>query len=502
MFAMIICAVLSPVVISQPWHIDLGMHLATVVRWEHNLAFPHNPLIDVPGPSPYYTPFMLAWVLLGKTFDLSQFTVLKIAAGLNVVLFLLGVRVLIGSFTRNRAAPIIGFFALLLIWGHSPIMWSGLFPLSTLLITLPFPSTFAAGCTLILLGLVRVAAGRMTPARSGGRGRTPWRLLVGITLLCTVIILSHPITAAAAALGVLIVLAGPLIRGRSWRPVLIWAGVGGSAVLIAAFWPWFRLTDLIASPYGLDDLHSTLYEDPLSRYWLLLLLIPALIARLRRDRLDPLVWIAVANLALVVLGWLTGHYSLARFVTWAAFAAQIAAVCELVRARSRIVMISTVAALLLGAFFQLGVVRVFLPEQTEDWPEVIEAPYELWGDYDWAARRMAYGDVVLTADHHAVRMIPAYGMYTVAPAYPDPLLPDAQPEREAVTEEFLDDDDTDWQRRAEIVEQYEVDWVIATEEEWQAPDGPRAGVRYELVAEGPDGEHLYRVQRTGATTEG
>lgn len=501
-FATIVFVLLLYFVISQPWNIDLGMHLATIVRWRTDLADPRNPLIDVPGPSPYYTPYMLCWVLVSLAFGWSQFTVLKIAAGLNVILLLIGLRTFAGCFTRSRAAMILGWCALLLVWGIEPTLWSGLYPLGTLLVSLPFPSTFATGCALILMGLVRRAAVR--------RHLPSVRRLVIIVVLATLIVLSHPFVAAAAALACLVLVVIPTIRRRDLRRAGIWVGVGVVSVGLAALWPWFRLSDLVAAPYGLDELHSKLYQDILPRYGLLLGTVPALIMRVARRPRDPLFWLLVINTALVIIGGVSGHYSLGRMITWAAIPAQLALAMELVRSIRRlrgrglrapagiarvVVVVISVATLLAGVWSQLGVARVYLPSATRSWPAAIAAPYELFGSYDWAADRMSYGDVVLTVDPRALRMIPGYGMYTVQPAYPDPLLPDALPTRRAASYEFLDDDDTSWQRRAEIVQQYGVDWVIATPEVWHPQTGQHAGVDYQQVAVGPGDQRLYRVVR-------
>lgn len=518
-FAVIMVVLLCYFVISQPWNVDLGMHLATIVRWRADLSDPRNPLLDVPGPSPYYTPYMLCWVLLSLAFDWSQFTVLKIAAGLNVVLLLIGFRVFAGCFTRSTAAMTIGWLAMLLVWGVQPTMWSGLYPLGTLLVSLPFPSTFATGCALILMGLVRGAAVR-------SQLPTLRRLLV-IVILATMIILSHPFVAAATALGCVVLVAVPTLTRRDPRRIGIWAGVAMITILLAACWPWFRLTDLLAAPYGLDELHSKLYQDWPLRYGLLFGTLPALIMRAIRRPRDPLPVLAAVNLAVVIIGAASGHYSLGRMITWAAIPAQLTLGIELVGAIRRLrrrysarrrrprpsglptaraawrfsstalVLLISAVTLVAGGWTQLGVARIYLPGAiTRSWPAAVATPYALFGDYRWAADRMRSGEVVLSVDYFALRMLPAYGMYTVQPAYPDPLLPAALPVRRTVSYQFFDDDDTSWQRRAEIVDAYGVDWVIATPEEWHVPEQrPLAGVSYRQTAIGPQGERLYRIER-------
>ena len=84
-----------------------------------------------------------------------------------------------------------------------------------------------------------------------------------------------------------------------------------------------------------------------------------------------------------------------------------------------------------------------------------------------------------------VRTVGAYGLYTVAAAWPDPLLPDEhQRQRDLLT---LVRPTTDPATRAALLDRYHVRWILAVPGKWAPVDG-RA-----LVATGPDGERLYRV---------
>lgn len=118
-----------------------------------------------------------------------------------------------------------------------------------------------------------------------------------------------------------------------------------------------------------------------------------------------------------------------------------------------------------------------------------KAPYQLWGDYDWAAQHIPADGVVLTADFYATRMLPAYGIYTVAPAYPDPLLTDEVARRRAATAEFLDSS-TSPTRRGAILDTYDAGWVVAGLGQWRPTIDERGW--YEIVADNGHGVYLYR----------
>ena len=62
-----------------------------------------------------------------------------------------------------------------------------------------------------------------------------------------------------------------------------------------------------------------------------LLSLPALWARWRRDRLDPLVLLFAGAAVLVALGWVTGRYALGRLWPAVALAGQLALAVEVSR---------------------------------------------------------------------------------------------------------------------------------------------------------------------------
>src|SRR5204862_7696062 len=96
-------------------------------------------------------------------------------------------------------------------------------------------------------------------------------------------------------------------------------------------------------------------------------------------------------------------------------------------------------------------------------------------------------DVVLTpdggTDYIAIRTVPAFGAYTVAPAWPDPFLPD-EALRHADLARLLDPATPAVTRRT-LLDHYHVRWVL------QVRGVPAIDDGWMLVATGPRGERLY-----------
>ena len=111
--------------------------------------------------------------------------------------------------------------------------------------------------------------------------------------------------------------------------------------------------------------------------------------------------------------------------------------------------------------------------------------YVAWPDYSWLNRYVRPGEVVLAPeDYYAVRTVPAFGARTVAPAWPDPFLPDEA--RRWADVAALWNPATDPATRAELLARYHVRWVLAERGASFAGGRP--------VAVGPRGERLYAVR--------
>jgi hypothetical protein len=106
---------------------------------------------------------------------------------------------------------------------------------------------------------------------------------------------------------------------------------------------------------------------------------------------------------------------------------------------------------------------------------------------------MSYGDTVLTSHWQALRMVPAYGQYTVASAYSEPTVAAEQARRLADTHRFIHRN-TGRATRAMILARYDVEWVVESKSRWRPPDTNWGRRTFTMVAE-RDGVVVYRVHR-------
>lgn len=476
-----------PTCLTLPWGSDLGLHLATVGRLEHHLLAPGNPVLRLDTTSPYYSPYTVTIALLGRLTGIGPIGMMKAAALFDVALVLTGVRAFTRRLTPARWAPPLVFLLMMLLWGTRYIAWSGFFSAASLAVSISYPSTFALGVLLHVWSLV---------ARATGRGPAlGWAGHAGAGVLMAVLALSHQFTAVGATLGVVCLLVS---RGRTLSrnevPRLALAVITALVVLLA--WPYYHFWQLGSQMRELDPLHHAVYH--VAYYWLAVVALPALVARWRRDHLDPLVTLAVLAGLVVGYGALSGHYSLGRTFPEVMLPLQTALGVELADgfgSRLRVPLVGlTAAALVLGAVGQSAVVTLHTARALEPRTRhVLGVPLRgmtTLGRYGWITAHVRRGDVVLTDDYLATEMSAAYGAYVVAPPWYDPELPeDYQLRRIHDVHAFFAPGEPGRIARRTL-RAYHVGWIIVP-----GYGGLPAGVPDTLVATGPRGARLYRVGR-------
>jgi len=462
-------AVLVAVAAHRPWSGDLGMHLATLARLRADFFHPGDPLVDSAIPSPYYSPYTLLLDGIARITGAADTTVLAAAGPVNAALFFGGLYRFVNILSVRRYAPCFALICVLVLWGFQPILWSGFISLWALPLTMCYPSTAATALTLLLwAGLAR------------GIGRPLNRLGQGVLL--GVIGLTHPFAFVVAAIGA----AAIILWRRHELTARVGAWLAAAATLTGALlaaWPYYPFFALFGVT-SLDGMHAYLYSRPLAFYGLALLALPALWRRLRRDRTDPLVLLCLAGLLAVAAGAVTGRYSLGRLWPAAMLSAQIALgidLCERARRKVDQVLVSVpVIALVFGLAVQGGHLALAVPQR---WLPAVLARHHQWPDYAWLDRYIKTGDVIVTDDYDALRMVPAYGARTIPPAWPDPFLPD-QSARWADVAYLHAPRATTAERRA-LIAKYHASWILEIPGQWSICDG-RAP-----VATGPQGQRLY-----------
>ncbi len=464
---------------------DFGQHASAVERIKADPWHPANPLLDLPGTdSPYYSPLIVALGLLARATGWSGRAVLRGCGVLNLALFVTGVAAFARTLSRDRAAPLMALAATTLLWGIRPAAWSGFLSAGAMTRNIDFPSAFAIGLTLHLWA----ATGRAASTRR------PYAVHLLIGLGMAMIVLIHPITSVGAAVGVAALVAG---RQEGWDRAAAarWAATVAVAAAVMAAWPYYDVFSLVGDD-TVDPFQKILYGRHLvTWYGLALAGVPALAARWRRHRLDPLALMWLADLAVAAYGWFSGHYTYGRIFGVLLFPPQFALAVELARpgrwsARRRALAAVAALAACLGLVVQTAAV-VRVPYRVPLSPTHLTRLTYLahWPDYRWAASRLRVGDVVLTDDYQAEHVLPAYGVFLVCGAWPDPSLSAALRHGRAIAvRRYFAPGASAAEQRA-IAARYHVGWVFL------APGEPLpAGAR--LVAVAPDGGQ--RLARLGA----
>lgn len=469
---------------------DYGQHAAVVERLRESLFHPRHPLVDLPGDgNPYYSPYALAQGAFARLTGLNGIETIRLATPFNLAVLLTGLNRLVRALTPRPWAPVWALLAVTLLWGTERAWWSGFLNLMSSTGHAGYPSAFALGATLWAWALTAgrahaadgtrtgttgtgTAPGSGTGTGSGGarprhgvrfvgpRGLPGLPGYAGLGVLYGLILLTHPVTFVAAALGALaFVAASP----RNLTPALLarWATAAAVTLALALAWPYADVLAL-AGDRGLDVMHRQLYDRIPERFWLAAVLgVPALFLRARRAGRpwrDPLTLLFLLDCAALAYGWFSGHWTYARLLGPALLPLQLALAVELAAPRPWPRWRKALGgAAVAGAVCGLLTVHAgaLVP-----WSRLDQPPR--WPSYDWAARHVGRGETLLADGYFAPRLLPGYGVDLVAPPWPDPVLGDAERGRRlAATARYLDPA-TGRAGRAAVVRRYQVRWLLLT----------------------------------------
>ncbi|MFE0959986.1 hypothetical protein [Streptomyces fungicidicus] len=437
---------------------DAGQHAAVVERLKDDLLHPRHPMADLPGAgSPYYSPFALAQGGFARLTGLGGWEVLRLTGPLNLLVLLSGIGRFVRVLTPRPWAPVLALGAMTLLWGLERAWWSGYLNLMSMTGNLAYPSALAIGLAFWAWALTGALARNAGAVRYvGPSGLRPVPGYAALGALYGLILLVHPITAVATALGAVALIAG---WQRRWGPAALgrWALTGAVALLTAACWPYFDVFAL-AGDDSVDAMHRRLYLDLGGQFGLALLGLPALWLRARRTSWrDPLVLMFVLDCLMVAYGWVSGHYTYGRILGLTLVAPQFALAVELAAPRPW-----PVWRRLLGGAAAAGACAGFLTVQAG---AVVPAGFEQppsWPDYAWAARHIGPGEVVIADGYYAVHAIAGYGPNLAAPAWPDAALDEKERLRRAADVRAYLDPGSSRAERAAVVRRYHARWVLLT----------------------------------------
>jgi hypothetical protein len=446
------------------WHTpvasDFGQHASAVQRVRDNPWHPANPLLKEPGTgSPYYSPYIVALGLTARLTGAAGWQVVRWCGPLNLAVLVLGVGAYARTLSSRRTAPVYALLAFTLLWGVQGKEWSGFCAVWSLTRGASYPSTFAVGLAFLLWARTD---------RLALRGATAWAY-AGLGAAAGALLLIHPITALAATVGMAATVAGRQ-RGWSRRVAGLWAVTGVAAVVVAAAWPYFDVFAL-AGDTTVDQVHRRLYIHPWQWYGLALAGLPALAWRARRRLRDPLALMFAADCVIAGYGWVSGHYTYGRVFALLLVPLQFSLAVELAEippwTRLRRVLAPLTAVALCAALAaQIGSV---IPQ---GWLPVATQHPHRWPDYAWVADRVPVGAVVLTDASIPMHVLPAYGMYLVAPTWPDPSTPAADRSRRWADATSYFAPGTPAATRAATVHRYDVTWVLLQPGQRPVAPGP------------------------------
>ncbi|MFC7842632.1 hypothetical protein [Streptomyces sp. NPDC057382] len=442
---------------------DAGQHAAVVERLKADLLHPAHTMADLPGEgSPYYGPYAVAQGAVARLTGLTGWEVVKLAGPVHLVVLLTGLGRFVRTLTPRAWAPVLALLSMTLLWGTARVLWSGYLGLMPMTTNLGYPSALAIGLTFWAWAWTAARAGDGARAVRfvGPSGLGGWWGYAGIGVLYALILLTHPVTAASALTGAVAVVAS---RQRDWRrPVVArWALTALACAAVALSWPYYDVLTLVGDT-GMDAMHRRLYERLLANSWLAVLGLPALWVRARRSPRDPLVLLFAAECLLLAYGWVSGHYTYAR-VLWAVLVPpQFALAVELAAPRpwrrARKVLGGAAVAGACAGFLTVHAGAV-VPRSVD--PVGFTQPTR-WPSYDWAARYIAPGEVVITDGYFASHALAGYGPNLAAPIWPDPALDERERRRRAAdVRAYLAHGSTRAERSA-VVRRYHVRWLLLT----------------------------------------
>lgn len=437
------------------WSGDWHAHVASVRALMDDPWDPENPLVGGPAQWPYFEPYELLLALAGRFAGLSAETVFELAGSINAVLFFWAFRRFCRHLRGGPWTPTLALVFTLFLWGVKAVGWSGVFSLSSLLTSFSYPATLATALMLLFLdALLRFRSGAPVPR------------LVLLSVLSAALVLIHPATAVGAAAAAAGFLLARWTRWRPWRLIALLVPVAAGLTALLC-WPYFGISTLLNRGEGFDQVQAVLLDHPIAFYGLALLGLPALL-RDRRRRMGPeLLGMFTVCGALILIGSLAGVEAAARLVPFPVLVLHLALARHLAdRTRRRRPYRTVVAAATaIGACVTSGAAVVqALP------PGMRLGRYQDWTEpYGFVRRHLRPGEVVLTADRAAARLLPIWGVRSVAPGYEHFFVADEDQRWQAV-QRFLDVR-TDVEERERIADGYRVRCVITKRSPHELPPG-------------------------------
>jgi hypothetical protein len=444
----VLVGVLIVQTLNRQWSGDWYLHAATVRELAVHPFSPHHPLVLTHDPDPDLSPYMLVLGLVVRFTHLDAVWVLSVAGIVNLLAFLVVLPIFVGGFTKQRQAATWTLVFALVLWGVNPWRWSGYLNLNSIGFGLPYPSM--AATVLVLVMLILLQHWCRHPSRA---------LAIWIGVIAATMALIHPPTALAGVVGVGAILVSERRRLHGSEMAQL-AVAGLVALVLVALWPLYPFFSLLGNSGVYDKENAGIYNSVLPRVILLLLTLPALWLRWKKNPTDALVLFVIGGAVVFAFGEVSGHSSFGRTLPLTALAAQIALadlVSERVGAGERRIGYAAAAAATLGLLLSASVLprfvpRAALPSSVASGSD-LEATTKGWG----FLRVIPNHDVVAVQRQDARVALPAFGGKTVSPGYPAAFVDDQKQRLRDELEIFATKDPAE---RTRLLDQYGVRWLL------------------------------------------
>ena len=437
--------------LNRQWSSDWSIHAATVRELAARLAHPHHPLIGTSDLDSESSPYLAALGFGMRVTGLDVFAVLSIAAMINLLAFLVALPLFVRCFSTRGTAATWALVFILVLWGIEPWRWSGYLNLNSIGFGLPYPSMAAFALTLFTLALLHAWCVRPRLVAALGTGA-----------LGALVALVHPPTAVGAAIVAVAMLVWKwgALTARAWSHLTV-AALLGLAILAA--WPLYQFFSLFGHTAGFNAGNHGIYRAVVPRVLLLLLTLPALWLRWRRDRRDALVLLSIGAGSVFIVAGVVGDYTLGRTLPIAALGGQVALAIEVSRRigeGDRRVAIAATSVAIVGIGFCAPALSRFIPRPI--------LPSSLAGREELAPVTRGYsflGVIPATTSSPSkqveTRGGPSPGVgRTVSPGGPAPFVQDAgRRTRDERARSFKTHDDA---KRSSIIRRYGVRWLLLT----------------------------------------
>jgi len=287
---------------------DFGEHVASIRELSENIVAPGNPLIADEKPTLRYTPYIFLLAVVVKCTPITVLWVVKLAALVNVLVFLSGIYLWAKTYFDDEHMPVYVLITFLFLWGK-PFGYSNEYSLRFLSYTAFYPSITAF--SLGFFGLF---------ALQRAMSCTKKRYYGGYLLLTVFVFLTHPLTASFYLLCSFFI-----ILSRSTARVLhlgLYFSGCAAAVIIACVWPYYPFGDALlkstTTPWY--DFKGYLYElKNIIRIGPAFLGVPVILFFLVKRRYFFIVCGFAVSVLIYAVGGLLDIYLLDRYVFFCVF---------------------------------------------------------------------------------------------------------------------------------------------------------------------------------------